>query len=77
MTAYGVVACGVYLAADASAPPPQMPPTIDRVITDIGYAEFLDKYLIPNRPLLVGSVLARDWPAFHLWIDDENVGDLL
>ena len=30
------------------------------------YCEFLDSYLKPNRPVIIGRGLAKDWPAFHL-----------
>jgi hypothetical protein len=41
--------------------------TIDHVDGSISYAEFQQRYLIPNLPCLLGKQLTKDWPAFQLW----------
>lgn len=46
---------------------------IDKAVNPVTYAEFLEKYLIPNRPLLIGAGLVQDWTAFSLWVNDGKV----
>ncbi|TCD61992.1 hypothetical protein EIP91_007632 [Steccherinum ochraceum] len=31
------------------------------------YAEFLEEYLIPNMPVIIGPALVTSWPAFSTW----------
>jgi len=42
--------------------------SIDKV-ESLSYPQFLESYLIPNRPLLIGTDLVKDWPALHLWVN--------
>ncbi|EMD32333.1 hypothetical protein CERSUDRAFT_118711 [Gelatoporia subvermispora B] len=42
------------------------------------YQEFLERYLIPNRPVVIGPALVSSWPAFRDWIlpaNKEVLGD--
>lgn len=40
---------------------------IDRVSGDITFFDFLESYLIPNRPCIIDHKLCEDWEAVKLW----------
>lgn len=41
--------------------------TIPRLTDVPSYTEFLESYLKPNRPVIIGPALVKDWPALQLW----------
>ena len=40
---------------------------IDRVSGDVTFFDFLESYLIPNRPCIIDHKLCEDWEAVKLW----------
>ena len=40
---------------------------IDRVSGDITFFDFLENYLIPNRPCIIDHKLCEDWEAVKHW----------
>ncbi|TBU35958.1 Clavaminate synthase-like protein [Dichomitus squalens] len=44
-------------------------PKLDRTPS---YAEFLESYLIPNNPVIIGPSLVSSWPALKHWVTDEG-----
>lgn len=36
------------------------------------YAEFLDRYLLPNRPVIIGRSLISSWPALTQWATEDG-----
>ncbi|KAI0362125.1 Clavaminate synthase-like protein [Trametes cingulata] len=44
----------------------------DRVDSPPCYSEFLQHYLLPNKPVIVGPALVGSWPARNLWTGAEG-----
>ena len=40
---------------------------IDRISGKISFFDFLEHYLIPNRPCVIDQTLCEDWEAINLW----------
>ncbi|OCH91721.1 Clavaminate synthase-like protein [Obba rivulosa] len=51
-------------------------PRCDRLEEPPTYHQFLEQYLIPNRPVIIGPSLVSSWPAFRDWVnrDDGSIG---
>lgn len=47
---------------------------IPRVADVPSYVDFLESYLKPNTPVIIGSALVKDWPALHLWTCEAEDG---
>jgi len=43
---------------------------VDRVCGKISFFDFLEHYLIPNRPCVIDQTLCKDWEAVKLWQRD-------
>ncbi|PWN37566.1 Clavaminate synthase-like protein [Meira miltonrushii] len=57
--------------------------TIEKLDKLCSYDEFLDQYLIPNKPCILPFELVKEWPAFKEWLpaldgnDDREADDFL
>ena len=40
---------------------------IDRVSGNVTFFDFLENYLLPNRPCIIDRELCDDWEAVKLW----------
>lgn len=63
-----------YTSADGYCRSPSI--IIKRLDPSPTYAEFLTNHLINNRPALIGKDLVESWPAFHLWGNGGDKGDI-
>ena len=50
--------------------------TIEKLDRSPTYIEFLNNYLVNNRPVLIGKDLVESWPAFRLWTDDSDKNNI-
>ena len=52
------------------------PKVIDRLAHSPAYVHFLGNHLINNRPALIGRDLKESWPAFQLWENGNDGGEI-
>ncbi|KAI0083456.1 hypothetical protein BDY19DRAFT_978550 [Irpex rosettiformis] len=48
---------------------------VQRVTGEITYERFYQDFLLPNRPVILGSELVKSWPAFHLWTTPPSLSE--